>query len=284
MSTTSVYPDYFHPQQFPPPLNPTGYTAQPSEGINITHLHGTFDPAAIPVPPPNTRPVTYLGVQPPTGFDFATVIKILIQNQTALQQQFLANQTSLQQNLLNVMHKVAHHPNIVAATEPAIPTPRGNSIKLYPSLIKNADNCLDTLKQSGSAHSYLTALMEIAAHLNMTEETKISRFMKGLKPAVKDGLVPIVDRPKTLEAWEPIIIFIDNNLHQRRIEHDTAMDVDTITTVSSAPRGPLSKTKREHRFKNNLCLYCGDAGHKVTDCLKRKHVNEQGKGLKSKTV
>ncbi|KAG6851640.1 hypothetical protein C0991_007363 [Blastosporella zonata] len=152
----------------------------------------------------------------------------------------------------------------------------------------------------------------------MTEETKISRFMKGLKPAVKDGLVPIVDRPKTLKAWEPIIISIDNNLHQCEIErrhegkssnkknnnysqsystapstskspdtsssNDTAMDVDAITTASSAPCGPLSKAERKRRFKNNLCLYCGDAGHKVTDFLKRKHVNEQGKGQKSKTA
>ncbi|KAG6863120.1 hypothetical protein C0991_008063, partial [Blastosporella zonata] len=105
MSTTSVYPDHLHPQQFPPPLNPTGYTAQPSEGIDINHLRGTFDPAAIPVQS-NTGPATNPSVQPPAGSDFATVIEILTQNQIALQQQFLANQTSLQQNLLDVMHEV----------------------------------------------------------------------------------------------------------------------------------------------------------------------------------
>ncbi|GLB44446.1 hypothetical protein LshimejAT787_1700730 [Lyophyllum shimeji] len=87
-----------------------------------------------------------------------------------------------------------------------------------PSLITTADQRLDALKQTGSAHYYLTSFMEIASHLDMTEQTKISRFMKGLKPIVKDHLVNIIDRPSTLEAWEPFIIAVDTNLHQRDVE------------------------------------------------------------------
>ncbi|KAF5384867.1 hypothetical protein D9615_000927 [Tricholomella constricta] len=87
-----------------------------------------------------------------------------------------------------------------------------------PSLITTADQRLDQLKQTGSVHYYLTSFMEIASHLDMTEQTKISRFMKGLKPTVKDALVMIVNRPTTLEEWEPLVISIDTNLHQREIE------------------------------------------------------------------
>jgi hypothetical protein len=87
-----------------------------------------------------------------------------------------------------------------------------------PSLITTADQRLDNLKQTGSAHYYLTSFMELASHLDMTEQTKISRFMKGLKPSIKDLLVNVVNRPVTLEGWEPIIISIDTNLYQRDVE------------------------------------------------------------------
>ena len=52
----------------------------------------------------------------------------------------------------------------------------------------------------------------------MTEQTKINCFMKGLKPAIKDNLVSIIDCPLTLMGWENIIIQVDANLHQRDIE------------------------------------------------------------------
>ncbi|GLB40089.1 hypothetical protein LshimejAT787_0705990 [Lyophyllum shimeji] len=87
-----------------------------------------------------------------------------------------------------------------------------------PSLIITADQHLDALRQTGSAHYYLTSFVEIASHLDMTEQTKISCFMKGLKPIVKDHIVNIVDRPSTLKAWEPFIISVDTNLHQHEVE------------------------------------------------------------------
>ena len=42
--------------------------------------------------------------------------------------------------------------------------------------------------------------------------------MKGLKPAIKDNLVSIINRPQTLHGWENIIIQIDANIYQREIE------------------------------------------------------------------
>ena len=32
----------------------------------------------------------------------------------------------------------------------------------------------------------------------------------------------------------------------------------------------LTATERDRRTKNNLCLFCGEKGHKITDCYKRK--------------
>ncbi|RDB14615.1 Retrotransposon-derived protein PEG10 [Hypsizygus marmoreus] len=112
-----------------------------------------------------------------------------------------------------------------------------------PSLITTADQRLDQLKQTGSAHYYLTSFMELASHLDMTEQTKISRFMKGLKPSVKDHLVTIVNRPLTLEEWEPLVISIDSNLHQRDIER-------RLEGNSNAKNG-FAKKKKEKDLSYN---------------------------------
>ena len=88
-----------------------------------------------------------------------------------------------------------------------------------PRLIQNAEHRLDQLAQTGSAHSYLTCFIEISSHLNMTEQTKISRFMKGLKPAIKVNLVGIINHPQMLHGWENIIIQVDVNIYQREIEN-----------------------------------------------------------------
>ncbi|RDB20221.1 Retrotransposon-derived protein PEG10 [Hypsizygus marmoreus] len=196
-----------------------------------------------------------------------------------------------------------------------------------PSLITTADQRLDQLKQTGSAHYYLTSFMEIASHLDMTEQTQISRFMKGLKPAVKDALVTITNRPVTLEDWEPLVISIDSNLHQRDVEHRleskggfvlkkkkekdpnfnttnsatyvppntstsnadvVPMDIDAITastsSTSSTPRGKLTATERDLRFKNKLCLYCGKPGHVVNACNARQAKHGQQEKAKPKTT
>jgi hypothetical protein len=170
-----------------------------------------------------------------------------------------------------------------------------------PRLSSSADQRLDKLKQTGSAHSYLTRFIEISSHLDMTEQTKINRFMRGLNPAIKDNLVSIVDRPSTLLGWENIIIQVDANLHQRDIErkdesrksnHQSSTSNSRSHSSSSTPavpststtsdvvpmevdatrvaRGKLTQAERDHRFKNNLCLYCGKPGHLVDACYARK--------------
>ena len=117
--------------------------------------------------------------------------------------------------------------------------------------------------------------------------------MKGLKPAIKDNLVNIINCPQTLHGWENINIQVDANIHQQEIEKceesgrkpgkpssdlptqpttatlpaDTdiiPMEVDAVQT-SSGPRGKLTPAEREYRIKNKLCLYCGKPGHVVAD-------------------
>ena len=51
-------------------------------------------------------------------------------------------------------------------------------------LSSTADQKFEKLKQKGSTHAYLTYFVESSSHLEMTEQTKINWFMKGLKPAI----------------------------------------------------------------------------------------------------
>lgn len=177
-----------------------------------------------------------------------------------------------------------------------------------PNIQSTAMMKLDRLRQTGSAFQYTTKFHEICTHLKMTEETKIDRYKRGLKEAVKDALVPVFPRPTTMKAWEHLILAIDNNIFQRNNEkkhsanhHNSAvinpvhppstqpssststevvpMDIDAVHT--STFRGKLTSEERQARMKANLCLYCGKPGHVVNDCFKRKAKHGDSKSGKA---
>ena len=119
----------------------------------------------------------------------------------------------------------------------------------------------------------------------MTEQMKIARFMKGLKPVIKDNLVSIINCPQTLHGWENIIIQVNANIHQRKIERQeesgkkppkpspsdpsptpilTPVNFDVIPMEVDAllappgPCGKLTQAERDYCIKNNLCLHCSN--------------------------
>ena len=143
----------------------------------------------------------------------------------------------------------------------------------------------------------------------MTEQTKINWFMKGLKPVIKDNLVSIIDRPLTLMGWENIIIQVDANLHQRDLERkdetktkgsnqkssltskSSSTSAPTTSVVLTSPDvvpmevdavrigcGKLTPEEHEHRFQNNLCLYCGQPGHLASSHNLKKKTPDLNQG------
>jgi hypothetical protein len=99
--------------------------------------------------------------------------------------------------------------------------------------------------------------------------------------------------PETLEDLIKLCVKIDQRLYDKRLERSsnkmsyghsdkpkkplpqgnqlssTPMNLDYMDGQKTKSHGKLTKEERERRIQNNLCLYCGEPGHKVNSCSKR---------------
>ena len=71
--------------------------------------------------------------------------------------------------------------------------------------------------QTGAVHSYISKFHDIISHLELSEQTKISEFHRGLKDELKKSLIGVAV-PATLEQFKPKVIQIDNDLHEYNLE------------------------------------------------------------------
>ena len=161
-----------------------------------------------------------------------------------------------------------------------------------PDLRATKQRKLDSLEQKGSASNYAARFLELCTYLDLTDATKQDYFKRGLKYQVLQGLAFAIPAPEDLDALVTLVIRIDNNLyaldlqkkkqtskpknntHQRstspapyvsRSTGDASL-ASVPMEVDAVKHNPLTNSERERRKKNNLCLYCGNAGHKVNDC------------------
>lgn len=149
--------------------------------------------------------------------------------------------------------------------------------------------------------AYTADFMRISSQLNWDDEALKSVYRFGLSERVKDELARI-DEPATRSQLTAIATRIDGRLHARDLERrDTQRGSDShgirptprplgqTTQVKmtqealAAPRalqgeaaraplkteptrGPLDASEKQRRYDNNLCLYCGQGGHKLSEC------------------
>lgn len=155
-----------------------------------------------------------------------------------------------------------------------------------------AEKQLFVLKQKSSASAYASDFRRLASYTNWNSDSLIFKFTMGLKEDIKDELAKI-DPINDLDALINKVIKLDDRLYERRRargnhhneprrgfttdRNDSSyMDVDSVRTSDNkdGKRKTLTKAEKQHRRDNNLCLYCGEAGHKVDACPKTK---ESGK-------
>lgn len=152
------------------------------------------------------------------------------------------------------------------------------------------------LSQTTSVAAYISEFQRLSSQLTWNEDALKDFFFQGLKPAIKDNIVRGTI-PTTLKDMIRLASNLDNRFQQSRQfnnnhHHGPArnfqrsgpepMDLDALSYSTKAnpppqakqPRGPLSQQERQHRLDNNLCLYCGKAGHSVQSCFSAKKANK----------
>lgn len=188
--------------------------------------------------------------------------------------------------------------------ENSIPAPILDSLDVFfkelhgvfgdPDQSATAERQLCLLKQTRSAANYATDFRRLAALTSWNDPSLCFQFYNGLKNDVKDELAR-TDRPKDLSSLMSLAIKIDNRIYERLQEKRNttshfatrppppypttphpatipqttppshAMEIDGTRVL----RRPLTPQERQRRRDNNLCLYCGEAGHIAFDCPKR---------------
>jgi hypothetical protein len=152
---------------------------------------------------------------------------------------------------------------------------------------------LKKLKQgSSSVLSYFTRFRALAINTGFDQEAQMDSFRTGLSDEIKDVLATSLEEIPDLEKLVSMAIKIDTRLFDRKMEKESKVrpphaaavtkstpDVPAATptaaSASSAPKttqqsGKITQEERQRRLKLDLCLYCGNPGHKLEQCLKRK--------------
>ena len=164
-----------------------------------------------------------------------------------------------------------------------------------------AERGMEKLRQTGSCSEYIASFRNFMVYMKWNDSAYKVQFRRGLKEDVKDELAK-VDPPTGLADYMALAQKIDDRLWERRQEKRsdsttskpapkistfvprTPPTPTTTTTTTITPtinpqyipmdlssgRGRLTPEEREKRFKNNLCLYCGQAGHRKSDHFKTK--------------
>jgi hypothetical protein len=153
-----------------------------------------------------------------------------------------------------------------------------------------AESKLEKLKQTKSCSDYAALFDQYTAILKFNDDAKLALFKRGLKPALRTALASLNETFDEYDELRDAAIRIDQQHHQLHTNSPAATtsagspqqsssknkkrgkdkNNSTTSSNSSTSRGPLTKEEREHRKKNNLCLYCGNAGHIVSNCKMAK--------------
>ena len=105
-----------------------------------------------------------------------------------------------------------------------------------------AERKLQSLVQKGSASSYFAEFQQYSAVLAWEDAPLVSMAIRGLKEELKDQLVLIGDRPKTLSSLIDIVVRLDNRLWERKQEKRGDNRISSDNLRSSTARSAIQST------------------------------------------
>lgn len=134
---------------------------------------------------------------------------------------------------------------------------------------------MQQLRQTGPASQYTAIFRRLAMESEWDNTALLTMYYGGLKDSIKNELARS-ERPDNLSELIERVISLDERFFERQMEQNQPGNAYGSRPKKpyygpqpmdlSATRGPLTKRDREHRMKNNLCLYCGKPGHRAREC------------------
>lgn len=160
-------------------------------------------------------------------------------------------------------------------------------------LIATENALLELRQRSTPASEHSATFRRLAVRTDFNERALLAIFRQSLSDRLKDALATR-DMPNSLWDYVSMVIELDNRIREREgekrnhpvrprqkfsapvrspyqaREFPQPMDIDAAKVRKFTPLSPEEKARR---FQNNLCLYCGEAGHAAATCP-----NKKGKG------
>src|SRR5712691_12046091 len=130
---------------------------------------------------------------------------------------------------------------------------------------------------------------QYARRANVDDATKMYVFRRNVNPSIHNKIISMTPQPATLTDLVKKAREFDRNWRMyagpatqtpchgqspriRELAGETPDTEINATQGRHSPfkqkkgQGRLTKEEREHRMKNNLCLYCGKPGYKAIEC------------------
>ncbi|TRY92710.1 hypothetical protein DNTS_032938 [Danionella cerebrum] len=145
-----------------------------------------------------------------------------------------------------------------------------------------ASRSLASLKQgSRSVTDYAIEFRTLAASRGWNEPALVARFLEGLRAEIKEELLT-QDLPHSFDGLAELALRVDRRLQSRSMRRGYSGDLRNSSAVSGDPTPSqfersreepmqlggfrLSSAERQRRIDLQLCLYCGEAGHRISQC------------------
>ncbi|KAG1935922.1 retrotransposable element [Pimephales promelas] len=164
-----------------------------------------------------------------------------------------------------------------------------------------AARALSLLQQgTHSVSAYSIEFRTLAASCGWNPKAQWDHFLHGLAEYIKDEIYSL-ELPTSLDGLIDLAIRVDNRIslrtQTRRVEFPQDIINHTPVTRGAASqhwglpeeepmqigRAHLTIIERRHRLTNNLCLYCGEAGHVAAECP-RKRQRPTSKGQRTVSI
>lgn len=159
---------------------------------------------------------------------------------------------------------------------------------------RTAERRIQELKQTKSAAQYSAEFKKHQSKIDWDDAPLIATYYNGLKERVKDEIAR-QDRPEDLTDMMKLAIRIDNRQFEREMEkrgqkfatpntkkkiqareyHYDPMDIDRIEAKNKKPAKKWmnkgwTKDQKQKLKETGACLGCGEMGHFVRECPRKK--------------